>query len=55
MDKKKLVIIVPIFVIAFFLPGLFGDLLPFLDPSKSLFLTLAYEKVISEANIMNYD
>ena len=32
-----------------------GDLLPFLDPSKSLFLTLAYEKVISEANIMNYD
>ena len=27
----------------------------FLDPNKNLFLNLSYEKVISEANIMNYD
>lgn len=32
-----------------------GDFLPGLDPNKNLFLNLAYEKVISEANIMNYD
>ena len=32
-----------------------GDFIPFLDPNKNLFLNLAYEKVISEANIMNYD
>jgi len=32
-----------------------GDFLPFLDPNKNLFINLAYEKVISEANLMNYD
>ena len=32
-----------------------GDFIPFLDPNKNLFLNLAYEKVISEANIINYD
>ena len=32
-----------------------GDLIPFIDPSKSLFFNIAYEKIISEANIMNYD
>ena len=32
-----------------------GDFVPFLDPNKNLFLNLSYEKVISEANIMNYD
>ncbi len=32
-----------------------GDFLPGLDPNKNLFLNLAYEKVISEANILNYD
>ena len=32
-----------------------GDFLPGLDPNKNLFLNLAYEKSISEANIMNYD
>ncbi len=32
-----------------------GDFLPFLDPNKNLFLNLSYEKIISEANIMNYD
>ena len=32
-----------------------GDFVPFLDPNKNLFLNLSYEKIISEANIMNYD
>ncbi len=32
-----------------------GDFIPILDPNKNLFINLAYEKVISEANIMNYD
>ena len=32
-----------------------GDLLPFFDPNKSLFFNLAYEKIFSEANIINYD
>ena len=32
-----------------------GDLIPFLDRSKSIFLNVAYEKVFSEANIINYD
>jgi len=32
-----------------------GDFIPFLDPNKNLFLNLSYEKIISEANIMNYD
>ena len=32
-----------------------GDIIPFLDRSKSLFINFSYEKVISEANIINYD
>ena len=32
-----------------------GDFVPFLDPNKNLFLNFSYEKIISEANIMNYD
>ena len=32
-----------------------GDLFPGFDPNKSLFLTLSFEKLISEANIKNYD
>jgi len=32
-----------------------GDFIPILDPNKNLFINLAYEKIISEANIMNYD
>jgi len=33
----------------------FGDFFPKIDPNKSLFINLSYEKIISEANIMNYD
>ena len=32
-----------------------GDIFPALDPNRSLFINLSYEKVISEANILNYD
>tara|TARA_A100001011_G_scaffold399971_1_gene511423 strand:- start:1004 stop:2308 length:1305 start_codon:yes stop_codon:yes gene_type:complete len=32
-----------------------GDLFPALDPNRSLFINMSYEKVVSEANIMNYD
>ena len=32
-----------------------GDFLPIIDPNKDLFITLSYEKVISESNILNYD
>ncbi len=32
-----------------------GDILPIFDPKKSLFMNLSYEKIISEANIINYD
>ena len=32
-----------------------GDFIPSLDPKKSLYLNLSYEKLISEANIINYD
>ncbi len=32
-----------------------GDFIPILDPSKSLFVNFSYEKVFSEANIINYD
>ena len=32
-----------------------GEIIPFLDPSNSLELTLSYEKLFSEANIINYD
>ena len=32
-----------------------GDFFPALDPNRNLFLNLSYEKLISEANILNYD
>ena len=32
-----------------------GDFFPAIDPNRSLFINLSYEKVISEANIINYD
>ena len=32
-----------------------GDIFPIFDPNRSLFVNFAYEKVISEANIINYD
>ena len=32
-----------------------GDIFPTLDPNRSLFINLSYEKVISEANMLNYD
>ena len=32
-----------------------GDIFPSIDPNKNLFVNLSYEKIISEANILNYD
>ena len=32
-----------------------GDLFPAIDPNRSLFINLSYEKLISEANLLNYD
>jgi len=32
-----------------------GDIFPAIDPNRSLFLNLSYEKLFSEANIINYD
>ena len=32
-----------------------GDIIPTLDPNKSTFFTISYEKIISESNILNYD
>ena len=32
-----------------------GDVFPAIDPNRSLFINLSYEKTFSEANIMNYD
>ena len=32
-----------------------GDFLPIIDPNKDFFITLSYERVISESNILNYD
>jgi len=32
-----------------------GDFFPTIDPNKSLFMNFSYEKIISEANILNYD
>ena len=32
-----------------------GDIFPNIDPNRSLFINLSYEKTFSEANIMNYD
>ncbi len=32
-----------------------GDIFPAIDPNRTLFINLSYEKTFSEANIMNYD
>ena len=32
-----------------------GDIFPTIDPNRSLFINLSYEKLISEANMLNYD
>ena len=32
-----------------------GDIFPALDQNRNLFINLSYEKVISEANTLNYD
>ena len=32
-----------------------GDFFPNLDPNRSLFMNFSFEKLISEANIINYD
>tara|TARA_Y100000816_G_C26078112_1_gene567805 strand:- start:72 stop:1376 length:1305 start_codon:yes stop_codon:yes gene_type:complete len=32
-----------------------GDIFPAIDPNRSIFINLSYEKLISQANIMNYD
>jgi hypothetical protein len=32
-----------------------GDIFPSIDPNKNLFMNFSYEKIISEANILNYD
>ena len=32
-----------------------GDIFPKIDPNRSLFINVSYEKIISEANILNYD
>ena len=32
-----------------------GDIFPAIDPNRSLFINLSYEKVISEGNALNYD
>jgi len=32
-----------------------GDFFPSIDRNKSLFITLSYEKIISESNLLNYD
>ena len=32
-----------------------GDFFPSIDPDRSFFITLSYEKILSESNIINYD
>ena len=32
-----------------------GDVFPFLDPNRNLFINLSYDNVKSESNILNYD
>ena len=32
-----------------------GDFFPSIDPDRNFFITLSYEKVLSESNILNYD
>ena len=36
-------------------PKAIGDFFPAIDPNRSLFINASYEKMKSEANIMNYD
>ena len=39
----------------FMLTKAIGDIFPTIDPNKNLFMNFSYEKLISEANILNYD
>ena len=32
-----------------------GDIFPAIDPNRSFFINLSYEKIQSEGNILNYD
>ena len=32
-----------------------GDIFPGIDPNRSLFINLSYERLFSEANMLNYD
>ena len=32
-----------------------GDIFPTIDPNRNFFINMSYEKVISEANMLNYD
>ena len=32
-----------------------GDIFPAIDPNRSLFINMSFEKVISEGNMVNYD
>ena len=32
-----------------------GDIFPAIDPNRSLFINMSYEKIMSEGNILNYD
>ena len=32
-----------------------GDIFPQIDPNRSLFINLSYERLFSEANMLNYD
>ena len=32
-----------------------GDFFPSIDPERSYFITLSYEKILSESNLLNYD
>ena len=32
-----------------------GDIFPAIDPNRSFFVNMSYEKVVSEANLINYD
>ena len=33
----------------------FGDFFPAIDPNRNLFFNFAYEKIISDSNLLNYD
>jgi len=32
-----------------------GDVFPQIDPNRSLFINLSYERLFSEGNMLNYD